>query len=478
VVSENVAQFPAVIAASLEEALTQDATCSRLEREILPDYLIRQRWYRSKAKQIAKASFDTWERFPTTSGDKANFTVVKVVLNDGNTERYVLPLVEISGLKEDFPRDKILCRLLNDHNATWIVDATETADYRVALLREALKKNMGPETSSELIRGEQSNTSMMFSSGHFLKLYRRIEDGINPEPEMLAFLERAGYPSIPSFLGNVAWQPASSTPVVVAVAQARIDARENAWEYVLERMSPLARIAGNLEMETVPFPGHLADWVKLLGKRTAGLHLVLGSCHDDSAFAPEPLLPDDITAIRTSTEKILNDSLEQIKGRHPEAADIVESALARLIELETALSKDALGQKIRVHGDLHLGQILHSGHNFWFLDFEGEPTRILEERRRKYSPLRDTAGMLRSFHYASHVAKAPALATTMTRLFLESYFEIFSDSRLLPQTPSVRDDLLDLYVLEKTAYELHYELNNRPDWVEIPLLGLKFSNKS
>ncbi len=502
---ENVAQLPLLFAADLEDLLGSDAARALFERNALPAYLIRQRWYRSKTRKLTRASLKAWTRFPGESEGQSVFALLNAEFEDGGTEEYVLPLAAISEEDPSIPPEAIVCRLSSQGGKLLLIDALRLPDFRAALLKISLNGTRIPlgdgilkgkpfpkaheihapenETPSRLLDGEQSNSSILFE-GLFLKLYRRLDEGIHPEPEILRFLEAVRYPHVPSFHAVLEWERSGQPPVTIAMTQQRIAAEENGWDYVLAQLTPASHPAA-------PVPEELADWVRLLGRRTAGLHLSLSSRPEAAAFAPEPLSTEDLGDIRAAASRLLRGALDALGNRNPKDLQALRTAMSRLERLEAVLAQagdGTLGGKLRIHGDFHLGQILKGSDDVWFLDFEGEPARSLEEKRRKRSPLRDAAGMLRSFHYAAHVATlkqashlqaeasatqtAPAIAAALGELFLEAYYEILGGSDLLPQDPAVRSALLDLFVLEKAVYELHYELNNRPDWVDIPLRGL------
>ncbi len=504
---EKVAQIPLLFAANLEGLLANEATRTQVEREILPACLAQQRWYRSKTRKIALTHIETWTRFPLEAGNRSFFIVVKAVFENGESESYTLPLATVSEEDSSIAPGAALCRLRGQEGKQILVDAMGIPNFRAALLKAllngihiplgngALKARpfsaehqiliLNRENNSELVEGEQSNTSMLFSSGHFLKLYRRLEEGIHPEPEMLRFLEQQHYPHVPPFRSILEWEKPGQSIVTLAIAQKRIEGQENGWDYILNRLTPLLQAAQDFSVKNIPLPDDIAGWIRLLGRRTAGLHLALSSGHDET-FSPKPLLADDLSVARASTSQLLNGSIAALKNRDPEDVKSLCSALSKLEELETKLTgvEENLGSKIRIHGDLHLGQILKGTGDIWFMDFEGEPGRPLSEKRRKHSPLRDVAGILRSFHYATHTAVRSCTASPLQKdlmastplalggLFLEAYFEILGGSELLPQETDIRDALLNFFVLEKAVYELHYELNNRPDWVEIPLQDL------
>lgn len=506
---EKVAQIPIFFAANFEELLANPTTRSQLEKEALPAYLSRQRWYRSKTRKIIQARIETWARFPLEAINHSFFAAVTASFENGETESYALPLATLAEEDADNEVGTVLCRLRSHEGKQVLVDALGIAIFRAALLKALLNGAQMPfgngvlkahpfseeyqiltlnrENHSERVDGEQSNTSMVFSSGHFLKLYRLLEEGAHPEPETLRLLERERYPHAPSFRSVLEWERPGKLPVTWALAQKRIDARQTGWDYLLERLKPLLETAQDSNPGNISLPEDLVDWIRLLGRRTAGLHLALAVRHDET-FSPEPVSIEDILISRDSAAQLLNGCIALLNDRNdraPEELKALRGVLLKLEQLETTLASagEDLGSKIRIHGDLHLGQILKGSADIWFIDFEGEPGRPLLEKRNKHSPLRDVAGMLRSFDYATHVALRALASDSLPQnkmgasfaldsLFIQGYFDILGGSDLLPSEETGRQALLDFFVMEKAIYELHYELNNRPDWVEIPLRGL------
>jgi trehalose synthase-fused probable maltokinase len=431
-----------------------------------------------------------------------------VEFDQGSEEVYAIPLTAMAlDPSAEFPAAAVLGILdpfLPNHR---LCDASWDPSFRLALLRllrtkgnlpwgegELLANPLAsalsgspekPDMSSRLLAGEQSNTAYTFGDRHFLKLYRRLDEAVNPEPEMLRFLQEAGFGGIPAFQSDWVWQRPGKPPVAVALLQGMVVAGENGWEYVLKNLEPFPAIGGGAS----DLPAELREWIELLARRTGELHGSLGSRPDGPDFAPESLAPADLTEFFGKAAALLEQSLGDGAGTLDSASGdtaVLRAARARLPRLRSFLTGDFpadLGRKIRVHGDYHLGQVLRGKDSLWILDFEGEPSRDAKERRQKHSPLRDAAGMLRSFHYAAHAAaraapnppdmeRVEALYRGLCGPFLEAYYAALSGSNLLPRNPADRDALLRLFQLEKAGYELFYELNNRPAWAGIPLRGL------
>jgi maltokinase len=311
---------------------------------------------------------------------------------------------------------------------------------------------------------EQSNSSLVLDERLALKLYRRIQPGTNPELEVLRFLTERGFEHTASLEGYVAYEgrPLEAT---LGILQEFVPAQGDGWELALE----------SLERGDAEF---LPSRAQRLGEVTAFLHNALGSDPNDPHFAPEEPSSETLALLQASVDEEIehvfnslpdNPALEPVRGRGEEVRD----------HLRTLTQIGHVGRMIRTHGDFHLGQALWTNQDYWLvLDFEGEPARTVPERRRKTSPLRDVAGMLRSFAYAASAARIqrgvepPADWEERCRAeFLEGYLDAIEPT-LLPGGREQVERLLTVFELEKAAYELRYELQNRPDWVAIPVAGI------
>jgi trehalose synthase-fused probable maltokinase len=308
---------------------------------------------------------------------------------------------------------------------------------------------------------EQSNTSLVFDDKFVLKLYRRLEPGVNPELELLRFLTQRGFPNIPSLEG---WAQHLGKPMdaTLATLQHFVASEGDGWKLALD----------SLGADPEAFLGRL----RRLGEVTGAMHTVLASDSGDPSFsAEEPSSETLALLVATVDEEIeqvfasLSDdpALAPIAGRGEEVRE----------RLRLRSHVGATGRVIRHHGDYHLGQVLWADEDWVVIDFEGEPARSLTERRRKRSPLRDVAGMLRSFAYAASASeiergvKPPDDWEERARAeFVAGYLDEV-DSSVIPSGQAF-DRLLALFELEKAVYELRYELDNRPDWVRIPVAGI------
>lgn len=381
-----------------------------------------------------------------------------------------------------------------------------------------------PRTPSEgpitVARGEQSNTTLFFGTDYALKLFRRLEFGIHPQVEIQTFLAEEDSVSHVPRLAGTASVTIAGREYVAGVLEQFIPSECDAWTYVVdelrhnfetlvaERPEPPAKPATSrwTELVTLEPPEALLSWAardlelaEILGRRTGELHRALANSAGNADFEPEPFTPfyqqslgQGLQAQVRRTIRALRDS----RARLPEPAQgLVDTVLARQQDVLAHVGGIAHwkldGMRMRHHGDFHLGQVLFTGRDFVIIDFEGEPARSLSERRIKRSPFRDVAGMVRSYNYAAHFVLqqlggggiseqdaewlrpwADAWFTWMAAAFLRGYFAGADGSPFLPPTDEERERMLSLLLLEKALYEVNYELQNRPAWINVPLEGI------
>jgi maltose alpha-D-glucosyltransferase/alpha-amylase len=522
------------------QGLLDGGTRIVLERQALGPFLQRQRWFGAKSREIRQAGFSDWA--PLRRGTHPAFlTIVSVEYAGGWSESYFVPLTLLAG--EDAERAlrqtpaAVLARIAGARNGAIVdglydddtcermlglVDRTdELATKRggVRGLLTAAHLERPPEHTWVRTTGDQTNSIVFVDDRYALKLFRRIEPAANPEFEIGRFLAAHGFTRAPALVGALEYDRAGLLPGTLAVVQAAVTHQGSGWEFTIDELRRYyervvarvrrtdgqegpARPSASLPTagdQPPPFFAALEQWylasVTTLGRRTAELHLTLAQ-GVDPAFAPEPLAGDALDALAGEMRAHASGSLDVLQNRigtlneaSRALADAVLAERARLLSyFEDIRSLDAAGRRIRIHGDYHLGQVLHTEEDFVILDFEGEPARTFAERRTKYSPLKDVAGMVRSFSYAAYAAlfafsvHAPddfaaleAWADTWqywaADAFLAGYTSRISSSDLLPPHYAF-ERLLRAFVLDKAVYELEYELNNRPDWVRIPLTGI------
>ena len=386
---------------------------------------------------------------------------------------------------------------------------------------EAFKHVSAGETApSRTGSAEQSNTSLLYGKAFILKMFRRLQTGENPDVEIGRFLtEVAGFKQIAPFLGELVLERQGGESTTVGMLQGLVENDGDGWEWTL---GELANFYETVAMLPAPGDGKAATLVEssplspevqdriggnleaaaLLGRRTGEMHLALATETIDPAFRAVAFTTDDLNADAWRVDTQINRTLDALKRGMSDLKDLTADAaalvLSQRIELFarahaiTATAPELSGLRTRIHGDYHLGQVLRANNDVVILDFEGEPARSLEERRAKQSPLRDVAGMLRSFSYAAaaglnayNQAKpdssrggrslepwARLWQNAVSSEFLKSWREtVAANPKLMPDAPQAQK-LLDAYLLEKALYELLYELNNRPAWVRIPLAGI------
>jgi len=518
----------------------------QLLQQLLPKYLPQQRWFGAKSKSIREVEVEDSVHLP---GGVAVLVFLRLTYADDTMDLYQLPLAITSGKAADALRtsspNSILANLSTGASTAVLHDATASEDVRQALLtlidtnltaKGETSYLVGQRSSAfNAVRGgdplpsrtgsaEQSNTSILYDDRLILKLFRRLQKGENPDTEIGRFLtEVAHFPRIAPFLGDLrSVSPATGVETTVAMLQGLVANEGDGWEWTIEE---LGRYYDSVA--TCPLPGDLGhpasflvedrapeiawehaglylDAAALLGRRTAEMHLALATPTDDPAFKAEPFSTADLVVDADRISMQITSALDALKRgitRLPEAdasgASVVDDA-ARLVSRRLDLLSRAkvssetgspdLGQRIRIHGDYHLGQVLRAKNDFIILDFEGEPARPLEVRRRKQTPLKDVAGMLRSFSYAAFFGldrfsqRRPEVRhlepwarlwqNAVSTEFLAGYRQVIRAGAPLLPPPAEAQSMLDACLLEKALYELQYELNNRPDWVRIPLAGI------
>ena len=475
---------------------------------------------------------------PRALGAALFFIEVKYI--EGEPDTYQIPLAlssgrELEGITANAPLS-VIAPLTTPSGPAVLHDATVREDLRQSLLRliedrwtlQSGNATFAGSTSSAFteVRGaeplparissaEQSNTNIFYDAKMLMKLFRRIQPGQNPDVEIGRFLtEVAHYPRIATFLGEITATDEMET-TTTAMLQELVANEGDGWQFTLDELARFYESVmtcpppasegeastlvsdGVVPQEAQEHAGLYLEAAALLGRRTAELHLALAIETDNQAFAAEPFTEEDLASDARRIERQISKTLEALRGGmsglHDLTSDAAATLLSRRLELfaraQAITSAEAAGKRIRIHGDYHLGQVLRAKNDFVLLDFEGEPARSLEERRRKQSPLKDVAGMLRSFSYAAYSAldlvqqRRPDSARALepwARLWEKAVCTVFlnaykqttaADPGLLPE-PAQAQALLNAYLLEKALYELLYELNNRPTWVRIPLSGI------
>ncbi|TFZ01459.1 maltose alpha-D-glucosyltransferase [Ramlibacter rhizophilus] len=494
-----------------------DRMREQLETDTLPRFVEIQRWYAAKGTTVDRARlFDqaVWDQdghsfmLPLVDLDSAGepcryFVPLALAWEDTEEERthrlQPAALAKVRqqanvGVMSDAFHDEAFCRAVI--SAIGAGAQIPTARGKLAFsATTAFRELVGDVSQLPVSRplGMSSNTVVIVDDRLFLKGYRHVREGLNPELEMGRFLtEVAHYPNCVPVLGALEYLGADGRVMTLALVQSYIANQGDGWDYTLgylERHLEFLRTAsGEAEPPEIAHGGFLA-LAATLGQRTAELHRALTIRSGDPAFDPEPLSSEDREAMRSHAAAEARQTLDMLRARvehiSPQARDDAERLLGRgeelLARIESAEAGEGQALKTRYHGDYHLGQVLVTGNDFLIIDFEGEPARTFEERRRKGSAWRDVAGMLRSFNYARWAALrrtarssaeldrlAPAardweLATR--NAFFAAYVQTLG-------ADAIDLRLLSLLEMEKALYELRYELNNRVDWVQVPLQGI------
>ena len=512
-----------------------------LLQQLLLTYLPRQRWFGAKSRTIKTIEVLDAAELP---GLNAALVFLQLTYDDDTTNIYQLPLAISAGeiaetIRATDPAN-ILATVSTPTGPAILHDAVALEDVRQAILnvietngalnsRAGILHGHSSRTFAE-VRGdnplpartgsaEQSNTSIIYDAKLIMKLFRRLESGENPDTEIGRFLtETAHFTRIAPFLGDITLSSESGEPITIAMLQGLVENEGDGWQWTLDELSQYYDSVAILPalQDTGSSPSFLSenepsslarehaglylDAAALLGRRTAEMHLALATPTDNPAFLAEPFTSSDLTTDASRIERQISLSLEALKRGMSQLTETVTDNAALVLSWRLKLFSRArsialippadAGQRIRIHGDYHLGQVLRSRGDYVILDFEGEPARDLSSRRAKQSPLKDVAGMLRSFSYAAYAglhafaqrrpddAKniepwARLWQNAVSTEFLRTYHQSIdaANPRLIPP-PAQAQLQLNGYLLEKALYELLYELNSRPAWVGIPLAGI------
>ena len=500
---------------------------SQLERDLLPAFVATQRWYAAKGetlKRVGLIDYVQWGKEPSAW----LITIASAELGRGEAQTYFLPLALIW---EEAPEERMravqdatIARVRQQGRVGVLADAFADEDFCRAIASaigagEDIRCTRGTirfmrtrafaalagsdaawQGQVRAIGAQSSNTVLVLGERLLLKAYRRLQAGTNPELEIGRFLsEKVNFPHVVPVAGAIEYVASDGAVTTLALLQGFVENQGDAWGYTLNYVEQfLERCRDGTVLPGAPAEihgGYLA-LIRTLGKRTAGLHAALSQRTGNPAFDPEPVLPSDLSAWVRQAHELAAAALDRLERARPMLAPAMQSQAAQLLaaridllkRVDNAAPAQLRAFKTRLHGDYHLGQVLLAQNDFIITDFEGEPARPLAERRQKHSALRDVAGMLRSFNYAMHQAlahatverpdaleslQAPARAweTAAKGAFLDAYRDTAQNAGLFTSWQEVQG-LLHLFLLEKAFYELGYEVNNRPDWVRVPVAGL------
>jgi maltose alpha-D-glucosyltransferase/alpha-amylase len=519
----------------------------KLENDILPNYMMRLRWFGGKGRGMETVKVVDHALIPMEE-NAAIILLLEVTYRDGLPDMYQLPVACGLGqfsykLQDNCPQSVISLLKINGEDAL-LYDAIYGIDFQQAIINNMARNHEISQDNSELhfssnrqlkrhvvtnpkpkprvISAEQSNTSITYDNTFYLKFYRKVDRAINPDVELSRFLsETAKFTHTPGYVGTIEWR-FGKEPMVLGMMQEMVKSTSDGWAYMLDRlddfnekilshtdisavpMEMLGTLTNPVDYEQVPesmkelLEGTVAELCLLLGKRTGEMHAAFSSGSDLPAFTPEPFSLHYQRSLFSSLQSLVRVAFQSLSKNIKSLPDSVRQEAEEVLKMKDEIlsilkkiySKKIDVTKIRIHGDYHLGQVLFTGKDFLILDFEGEPSRSYSERRLKYNALRDVAGMIRSFHYAAYgslfldnqirpediVTLLPYVQQWyhyMSGFFLKSYLETVGKADFVPDNEEDLEILLQTYLLQKAIYELNYEINNRPDWVIVPLRGIK-----
>lgn len=518
---------------SWEELLDNPKFVKIFLSDILEEYITKQRWYGGKSSKLKYIEMS--EYFRIQQNDEVYYgLILEVNFSEAFFQHYFLPIAFVSD--ENFAKDDRILPISINGQAGFIIDAINLEAFRKLVFERIASAVPNDRTrvqyhkslsfpdvnyeSSRFMGLEQSNTSIVYNDSYVLKFFRRIYADKNPDYEMSRFLsEKKEYKNTPAYFGSINIMDSENENITIALMQEMVPNEGDAWEYMLRELN---KVFANLEYKRIKIhklpntelfepltilqvPPQIIDWAGLdiflkmqtLAKRTAEMHVALGSEFEDTSFTPTHFNGDYEVWLK-------NRMLYQFQNR----LNTIENSMHKLDGLALELGKEFLdkknvirkrfvafnwtklkGERIRVHGDYHLGQILVKDDDFYILDFEGEPESTIRDRKVKQPPLKDVAGLFRSFHYAIYATIFNNLDTYQHSLeelfdagellyryfigvFLGTYVKEIQANNINIGYEQERIFLLKYSLLEKAVYELGYELNSRPRWAVIPLKGI------
>ncbi|HBG28247.1 MAG TPA: hypothetical protein DDX75_14270 [Phycisphaerales bacterium] len=502
-----------------------DSSWERIEKESfehqmqkpLQSYIKERRWFGAKNRSIIEIKISECIKLNLFE-EIFYMLLIELFYSEAVSETYLLPIA----FAQHQPTHGIIAKVLFKNREGFLYEAVFNEKFRLGILdliqqnkiistnsgnliaargekfQLFLKDNEQP-ANSRITQSEQSNTSFFYDDIFFFKLYRRLQEGLNPDVELTKYLtEKTEFEKLPAFAGSIELQHENIEPKTIGLLQKYIINKGDAWDYFDQAVKQFFNNALSrsryVQSEDLLDPAFIEN-VTLLGKRTSQLHIALSGDSEDKDFKAEPVsmeyqefLYESMKSLAHKVFKELNfeNSYQVIKDDVAKLISIKDNIFERIEEIK---KRNFTGQLIRIHGDYHLGQVLFTGNDFIISDFEGEPAREITQRRQKHLALKDLAGMLRSFYYVAYSPIflngltdradietlnywAQVLYEYLSEKFLISYIINSEKAEFLPKTSDETEFLLSFYMLEKAIYELNYELNNRPGWIIIPAKGI------
>ncbi len=508
-----------VVRNQLSELLTDVAARRILERDVLPAYLAKRRWFGAKGEALQSARIAYGVPLRAGRDNNVLFSEIEVVVG-GRVESYAMPIVAIEENASALGMQLAFARARRGPQVGYLTDGFTSDDFTTAMLQHMRDGSVLAHERGELrfrttsrgdlldlpegaevrrLSAEQSNSSQIIDDAVVLKIVRKVLAGIHPEAEMTGYLTERGFGNIAPLVAETVRVDPAGVPHTVALVQGFVRNQGDGWGWTLEYLDRAADDFGasdeGEDEATDALSGYDA-FAAAMGRRLAELHAVLSQDSEDPAFMPQ--VADDAALQEWAEGAIAQiDGAMEALGRvmqWPSEPDRMQAAalggrVEAIREAARGLARQGRGAlRTRVHGDFHLGQVLVVQGDAYLIDFEGEPARTMEQRRAKSSPMRDVAGLLRSFDYAAAAASIGRTAesgpaadsravlvekfrTSASAAFLEAYRAVL-DQTPRRWVPAVAEQaVLDLFLLEKAAYEIRYEAANRPTWLGIPLAG-------
>jgi maltokinase len=490
-----------------------------LEENIFYDYMRKCRWFAGKARMIKFLKVQQLLNMPFEDG-LSYLVILHVGYTYGDEEKYAMP---VSFLPDDYEligqvnHKAFITKIIADGKPGWLIDAIYDFRFQVQLFENIFNNAKIKQENGALIyhkgKGlavtdenmcylcvipdlEQSNSSLIYGNKYFFKLYRKLFREVNPEVEMLQFLtETGGFKNIPSYCGSLAYERPDTAPVTLGLMMQKVASKSDSWVSTGDDLNTFLFMFVD---KFFSIHDEVFEKVELLGKRTAEMHLALLSGKKNDAFKPEVFDETYIKFLQNHLNNLLNKRITLLKENYSRLDDNAKQLADDFINSEAIIrhffekiaSNDLKSSRIRIHGDYHLGQVLFTGTDYLVIDFEGEPESSITDRKIKHSPLKDVAGMIRSFHYAvcaklyfSSETKginplrlqkaADRWYKLITDAYLDAYMHTMGNISGIFGNRTELNFLLQLHLLEKSVYELGYELNGRPDWIRIPLKGIQ-----
>ncbi|MFY0671848.1 MAG: trehalose synthase [Bacteroidia bacterium] len=521
------------------EFVETDVFKDQFLQNVLPAYMKTCRWFGSKSSKVRRHNAEVI--IPIVSGNKTYYVlIIEVVYEAAYTENYLLIIGETTSIDSISEKAQI-AKLDNGKNTGYLIDALYDHEFRKVLFNYILEEgkvdqhdgHLGFEKGkilddlstsessvSRLLNAEQSNTTIVYNDAYYLKIYRKLFRDANPDYELTHFLsERTPFENSPPFAGAITWHRSNSYEVTLGLMQGKVENKGDAWtymlgevqkfyEYVTENQIDIEKL-DSVDLYKPLKPSDLSELmvncigentikgIQKLALRTAEMHISLFKERYIRKFVPKAFNTDYkawlLNRLIYQFDRryhLIDDNLDKLKGESlayaKEFLDLKHIIKDKILNFH---SSQLNSMRIRIHGDYHLGQVIMDDDDFYILDFEGEPESTIRDRKVKQPPIKDVAGLFRSYHYAVYATifnedfdislkqneqfeAGEKYYAALCGLFLNTYLETAYDRGLDIGYPKEIDFLLRYHILEKGIYELGYEMNSRPDWLIIPLKGV------